>query len=70
MIAAIAENLRQNKDLNWPQMWKTFETTFQKGSLKERFDDYVPPHKNLGAIFIIAYNKMEEKQKTMNTSKN
>ena len=27
---------------------------------KEKFDDYVPPYKNLGAIFIMAYNKAVE----------
>jgi hypothetical protein len=25
---------------------------------KGMFDDYIPPHKNLGAIFIKAYRKM------------
>jgi len=24
---------------------------------KEKFDDYIPPYKNLGAIFIKAYRK-------------
>ena len=28
-----------------------------KAGLKESFNDYVPPHKNLGAIFIMAYQK-------------
>jgi hypothetical protein len=27
---------------------------------KETFDDYVPPHKNLGAIFITAYKRQEQ----------
>ncbi|HEX6916407.1 MAG TPA: hypothetical protein VF145_14255, partial [Chitinophagaceae bacterium] len=60
MITMMAETLRQGKDLNWPQMWKSLETSFRDPTRKERFEDYVPPHKNLGAIFIIAYNKMEE----------
>lgn len=61
MITLIAETLRQGKDLNWPQLWKTLETRFSDPTRKERFEDYVPPHKNLGAIFIIAYNKLETK---------
>jgi hypothetical protein len=28
----------------------------------ELFDDYVPPHKNLGALFIMAYKKLQEKR--------
>lgn len=58
MISLIAETVRQGKDLNWPQIWKTLETRFVDVTRKERFEDYVPPHKNLGAIFIIAYNKL------------
>jgi hypothetical protein len=61
MITLIAETLRQGKDLNWPQLWKTLETRFSDPTRKERFEDYVPPYKNLGAIFIIAYNKLEQK---------
>lgn len=60
MITMIAENLRQGKDLNWPTIWKNLESSFKDPTRKERFEDYVPPYKNLGAIFIIAYNKMEE----------
>jgi hypothetical protein len=55
MIIAITETLRQGKNLNWPEMWKNFRKQF-KGN--EMFDDYIPPHRNLGAIFIMAYNKL------------
>ncbi len=65
MITMIAESLRQGKDLNWALIWKNLETSFKDPTRKERFEDYVPPYKNLGAIFIIAYNKMEE-NKTAN----
>ena len=57
MIIEITEQLRQGKDLNWPSMWRGFEKRFVKNSL---FDDYVPPHKNLGALFIMTYNKVME----------
>lgn len=55
LINSIVNTLRQNKNLNWGAMWKNLETQFT-GTSKERFDDYVPPHKNLGAIFIMAYH--------------
>ncbi len=59
LINVISETLRQGKDLNWPQLWGSMEVRFS-GSAKEKFDDYVPPYKNLGAIFIMAYNKAVE----------
>jgi len=59
MIIAITEVLRQGKDLNWPNLWKDFEKRFKNN---ERFDDYVPPHKNLGALFMMTYNKVVEQE--------
>ncbi len=61
LINAIAESLRLGKDLNWPLMWKSLENKFT-AQYKEKFDDYVPPYKNLGAIFIMAYKKAMEKE--------
>jgi hypothetical protein len=55
LVTVISETLRQGKDLNWPAIWDNLEVKFT-GSSKEKFDDYVPPYKNLGAIFIMAYN--------------
>ncbi len=55
LIDVICENLRLGKDLNWPALWSSLAIRFN-GSAKEKFDDYVPPYKNLGAIFITAYN--------------
>ncbi len=57
MILTITETLRQGKDLNWPEMWKSFGKQFKNN---EMFEDYVPPYKNLGAIFIMTYNKVME----------
>ena len=54
MINIIVEQLRQGKDLDWPVLWKTIGKVV---SHKEYFDDYVPPYKNLGAVFIMAYKK-------------
>lgn len=55
LIEAITENLRENHDLNWVLMWKKLQSKFV-GDSKEKFEDYVPPYQNLGAIFITAYN--------------
>lgn len=56
MINIIVEQLRQGKDLNWVQLWRIIGNVV---SHKEYFDDYVPPYKNLGAVFIMAYKKQQ-----------
>jgi len=59
LINEISETLRAGQNLNWPILWNNMAK--QLGlKYKETFDDYVPPHKNLGAIFITAYNKQEQ----------
>lgn len=60
MIMMLTDQLRLGKDLNWPAMWKDFNARFKGNDL---FNDYVPPHKNLGAIFIMAYNTLEQRTK-------
>lgn len=56
IIETITEFLRLGKDLVWPSLWKTFSARFADDAKnKDKFNDYVPPHKNLGAIFIMAY---------------
>ncbi|MEK7200095.1 MAG: hypothetical protein AAB212_09285, partial [Bacteroidota bacterium] len=60
LIDAISEKLRAGKDLNWDQLWKTVQVRVGAG-YKDKFDDYIPPHKNLGAIFIMAYDKVWKK---------
>ena len=61
LILAITDNLREGKNLLWQPIWKKLETQF-KAEAKEKFDDYVPPYRNLGAIFIMAYKKAMEAQ--------
>jgi hypothetical protein len=59
LINHMADMLREGKDLNWPSIWKDLTAKFKDKTSKDRFEDYVPPHKNLGAIFMIAYNKLD-----------
>ena len=59
LINEISETLRAGQNLNWPSLWNNMVK--QLGlKYKETFDDYVPPHKNLGAIFITAYKRQEQ----------
>jgi len=59
IINLILEELRQGNDLDWPQLWIKLSKKFGNNEL---FNDYVPPHKNLGALFIMAYKKLQERR--------
>jgi hypothetical protein len=52
LIDMMMENLRVGKNIDWIPFWRDFEKRYKN---IEGFGDYIPPHKNLGAIFIKAY---------------
>ena len=57
ILQAINNTLLAGKNIDWISMWRDLSSRFQDGAAKEKFDDYIPPYKNLGAIFIKAYKK-------------
>lgn len=57
ILQAINANLVAGRNIDWINMWKELSARFTSGDAKEKFDDYIPPYKNLGAIFIKAYRK-------------
>lgn len=62
IIDALDNTLRNGNNIDWRQMWAGLEAYFNKQpkELKETFEDYIPPHKNLGALFIKAYTRSGE----------
>jgi hypothetical protein len=56
--------LLSGKPIVWKNVWDELSVYFAKQpkDIKESWDDYVPPYKNLGAIFIKAYNKKAEEE--------
>lgn len=60
IIKAMETKLIEGKDIEWISMWKDLRTYFtsKMPSYKSTFDDYVPPYRNLGAIFIKAYRRL------------
>lgn len=53
------ETIRKGEDLDWQKLWTNLNKSFVKGSIAhERFQDYVPPHKNLGALLIATYRSI------------
>ncbi|MFT3904475.1 MAG: hypothetical protein QM727_14990 [Niabella sp.] len=49
----LTEKLRNGKDIDWLPFWKEFRAAANISGL----EDYIPPYKNLGALFIKAYKK-------------
>lgn len=58
IIRAFNDRLLAGKDIDWVEMWAQLSKQFSGGETKQLFDDYVPPYKNLGAIFLKAYRKL------------
>ena len=49
-------------NIDWIPFWKEFKTK----AAVEGFEDYIPPYKNLGAIFIKAYKMAMGDEKKIN----
>jgi hypothetical protein len=61
IIKAINTRLLEGTDINWITIWRELDEYFRKRpDALDKFTDYVPPYKNLGAIFIKAYRRMME----------
>ncbi|TXI31355.1 MAG: hypothetical protein E6Q58_05290 [Niabella sp.] len=52
-IRLFLETLREKKDVDWIPFWKQFRAAAHITGM----EDYIPPYKNLGALFIKAYKK-------------
>ncbi|SEN61358.1 hypothetical protein SAMN04488505_111197 [Chitinophaga rupis] len=64
IIRTLEEVIRSGKNVDWVKMWASLSARFAGDARnKELFSDYVPPHKNLGAIFIKAYKQIMKDDK-------
>ncbi|MEP7163517.1 MAG: hypothetical protein ABI741_02425 [Ferruginibacter sp.] len=57
------QNFESGAPLVWKTMWSSLTKLFSADpnkAVSESWEDYIPPYKNLGAIFIKAYNKKME----------
>ncbi|MDP4263986.1 MAG: hypothetical protein Q8941_15770 [Bacteroidota bacterium] len=52
-LQLLTEKLRAGSNIDWIPFWREFKTKADT----DGFEDYIPPYKNLGAIFIKAYKK-------------
>lgn len=56
ILKHINDDLRAGRNINWISTWNDLAEKFPSGEGRERFENYIPPYKNLGAMFIKAYN--------------
>jgi hypothetical protein len=69
VIHAIERNIREGKDLRWEHIWSNLNRQFKSNADNYAlFQDYIPPQKNMGAIFIKAYKKLMNAQAPVDTT--
>lgn len=59
----INNRLINENNIIWREMWKTLTGTFNSDknkTVRESWENYIPPYRNLGAIFIKAYHQKME----------
>lgn len=67
IIKAMNNHLLAGDDIDWKSLWAELAGSFAgKGKAEEDFKEYVPPNRNLGAIFIKAYRRMKNEAETKN----
>lgn len=57
ILKHINDDLKAGRNIDWITTWKELALQFPTGDARERFENYIPPHKNLGALFIKAYTR-------------
>lgn len=65
ILTYINQVFANNESLSWPKMWQNLSSIFSRDpskSVRDSWDDYIPPYKNLGAIFLKAYNRNIQSQ--------
>lgn len=61
IINAVNRRILEGKDVNWLDIWAELGTQMKTPALQDKFNDYVPPHKNMGALFLKAFKiQMQE----------
>ncbi|MFA4890998.1 MAG: hypothetical protein WC604_01420 [Candidatus Gracilibacteria bacterium] len=57
LLLILNEEILEGKDIEWQEFWGKAEDKLGK---QKDFSSYVPPHKNLGVLFLKAYEKLEK----------
>jgi len=65
VLRIVNESLRTGSGVNWIKVWKQLSAQLRDSYARERLDNYIPPHQNLGALFIKAFRNWEKQQSNM-----
>lgn len=57
MLKVLFNEIGQGRNVVWPDVWPKIRAAVGGGKPAEMFQEYIPPHQNLGMIFIKAYKK-------------
>ena len=63
ILNALNQSFFTNTPVVWKPLWASLTKQFMSDpdpEVRESWDNYIPPYRNLGAIFIKAYNKQAE----------
>ena len=61
IINAVNKRIMAGQDINWIELWTEVGTQMKSPGLQDKFNDYVPPHKNMGALYLKAFKiQMQE----------
>lgn len=63
ILSYLNEAMVSGQTLYWKDMWKSLTSLFSRdpsAEVRESWEDYIPPYRNLGAIFLKAYHKQTE----------
>ncbi|MCX8471975.1 MAG: hypothetical protein ORN55_09375 [Chitinophagaceae bacterium] len=58
IINAVNNAVAQDEDIDWVAIWEHLAVYFKGKPMENYFNDYVPPHKNLGSLLMKSYTKM------------
>ena len=64
-MLTIDQTFQQGQPIVWKDMWASLTRIFKADPNKgvgESWNDYIPPYRNLGAIFLKAYNRRMERE--------
>lgn len=58
LLRMLNDNIRSGRNIDWINLWQQLYNNIKADPVASRyFNEYIPPHKNLGAIFIKAYRR-------------
>lgn len=66
ILKAFNDRMTSGRDVNWIELWNEVGALMKTPALQDKFNDYVPPHKNMGALFLKAFKiQLQENNLTL-----